>query len=126
MGPKMARRYRCSSSAKKGQRQGNRPTLLSGYGGFDISLVPHWSPLVGSWVDQGGVYAVPALRGGGEFGEAWHRAGMFEKKQNVFDDLIGAAEYLIESGVTSRNKLAILGGSNGGLLVGAALTQRPE
>lgn len=90
--------------SKKGQAQGNRPTLLTGYGGFNIPLVPHWSPLVGWWVNQGGVYAVPGLRGGGEFGEAWHRAGMFEKKQNVFDDFIAAAEYLIESGVTSRDK----------------------
>jgi prolyl oligopeptidase len=111
---------------KKGQAQGNRPTLLSGYGGFNIAMIPHWSSLIGWWVNQGGVFAVPGLRGGGEFGESWHRAGMFEKKQNSFDDFIGAAEYLIQCGVTSRAKLAILGGSNGGLLVGAAMTQRPD
>lgn len=112
--------------AKKGQAQRVRPTLLSGYGGFDIAMIARWSPIVAWWVEQGGVYAQPALRGGSEFGEAWHRAGMFQNKQNVFDDFIAAAEYLINSGITSREKLAIYGVSNGGLLVGAAMTQRPD
>ncbi len=112
--------------AKKGNEPGSRPTLLTGYGGFDLVQTPRWSPVVAWWVDQGGVFAIPALRGGGEFGEAWHRAGMFENKQNVFDDFIAAAEYLIHSGITSRERLAIYGTSNGGLLVGAALTQRPD
>ncbi len=112
--------------SKKGQPQTNRPTLLTGYGGFNLVQTPRWSPTVAWWVEQGGVYAIPALRGGGEFGEAWHRAGMFEKKQNVFDDFIAAAEYLIHSGITSRDRLAIFGTSNGGLLVGAAMTERPD
>ncbi len=112
--------------SKKGQAEGARPTLLTGYGGFDIAETPRWSPDVAWWVGQGGVFAIPALRGGSEFGEAWHRAGMFENKQNVFDDFLSAAEYLIHSGITSRDQLAIYGTSNGGLLVGAALTQRPD
>ena len=111
---------------RKGQDQRSRPTLLTGYGGFDIALTPRWSSVVAWWLEQGGVFAMPALRGGGEFGEAWHKAGMLEKKQNVFDDFIAAAEYLIRSGVTSKEKLAIFGTSNGGLLVGAAMTQRPD
>ncbi len=112
--------------SKKGQPLRNLPTLLSGYGGFDVTLLPAWSPPVADWVERGGVYAQPSLRGGGEFGEAWHRAGMFEKKQNVFDDFITAAEYLVHTGVTSPAKLAIEGVSNGGLLVGVAVTQRPD
>ncbi len=111
---------------KRGRETGSRPTLLTGYGGFDLVQTPRWSPVVAWWVEQGGVFAIPALRGGGEFGEAWHRAGMFEHKQNVFDDFIAAAEYLIHSGITSREHLAIYGTSNGGLLVGAALTERPD
>jgi prolyl oligopeptidase len=112
---------------KKGlQKNGRNPTLLTGYGGFDISEKPHFVPTLFQWFDAGGVYAVPNLRGGGEYGEAWHEAGMLAKKQNVFDDFIAAAEYLIASGYTSRDKLAIEGGSNGGLLTGAALTQRPD
>ena len=107
-------------------KDGRRPTLLHGYGGFNVSLLPSFQALAAWWIEQGGVFAVPALRGGGEFGEEWHRAGMLEKKQNVFDDFIAAGEWLIANGWTSRDRLAIRGGSNGGLLVGAALTQRPE
>lgn len=105
---------------------GQNPTYLTGYGGFNISLTPGFSSTAALWVERGGVYAVPNLRGGGEFGQEWHRAGMFEKKQNVFDDFIAAAEWLIEHKYTNPSKLAIAGGSNGGLLVGAALTQRPD
>lgn len=112
--------------ARKGQDQRNRPTLLTGYGGFNIALTPRWSAMAAWWVEQGGVFALPALRGGGEFGEAWHKAGMLERKQNVFDDFIAAAEHLIHCGITSKQNLAIFGTSNGGLLTGAAMTQRPD
>lgn len=105
---------------------GSNPTLLTGYGGFNASLTPYFSATAVLWVENGGVFAMPNLRGGGEFGEQWHRAGMLENKQNVFDDFIAAAEWLIENGYTKPSKLAIAGGSNGGLLVGAALTQRPD
>ena len=112
---------------KKGlARDGARPTWLTGYGGFDVDLTPSFDGLAIPWVERGGVYAVANLRGGGEFGEAWHHAGMMEKKQKVFDDFIAAAEWLISSRYTNPQKLAIEGGSNGGLLVGAALTQRPD
>ena len=112
---------------KKGlARDGARPTWLTGYGGFDVDITPSFDALAIPWVERGGVYAVVNLRGGGEFGEAWHRAGMMEKKQNVFDDFFVAAEWLISSRYTNPQKLAIEGGSNGGLLVGAALTQRPD
>ncbi|MBP2708321.1 S9 family peptidase [Microbispora sp. RL4-1S] len=105
---------------------GPRPTILYGYGGFGISMTPGFSATALAWVEAGGVYAVAQLRGGGEQGEQWHRAGMLGNKQNVFDDLHAAAEHLIATGVTTPDRLAISGGSNGGLLVGAALTQRPE
>ncbi len=112
---------------KKGLRlDGNNPTYLTGYGGFNLSMTPGFSSRAVVWVEQGGVYAVPNLRGGGEFGEKWHQAGMRANKQNVFDDFIGAAEWLIANGYTRPEKLAIAGGSNGGLLVGAAMTQRPD
>ncbi len=112
---------------KKGLRlDGSNPTYLYGYGGFNISLTPSFSVAMLVWLEMGGVYAVPNLRGGGEYGEEWHQGGMHEKKQNVFDDFIAAAEYLIAQGYTAPSKLAIAGGSNGGLLVGAAITQRPE
>ena len=112
---------------KKGIRlDGNNPTYLTGYGGFTISLTPSFSSRAVAWVENGGVFAVPNLRGGGEFGERWHKAGMRENKQNVFDDFIAAAEWLIAAGYTRPEKLAIAGGSNGGLLVGAAMTQHPE
>ncbi len=105
---------------------GNNPTVLYGYGGFNVSLVPGFRSSFAVWIERGGVLAVPNLRGGGEFGEEWHRAGMLENKQNVFDDFIAAAEWLIENKYTQPSRLAIQGGSNGGLLVGAAMTQRPE
>ncbi|PYO71402.1 MAG: S9 family peptidase, partial [Gemmatimonadetes bacterium] len=105
---------------------GTNPTLLYGYGGFNISLTPSFSVGTLVWLEMGGVYAQPNLRGGGEYGEEWHQAGMLDRKQNVFDDFIAAAEYLVAQRYTSSQKLAIAGGSNGGLLVGAALTQRPE
>lgn len=105
---------------------GPRPTILYGYGGFDISLTPAYSPNVLTWVSAGGVYVVANLRGGNEEGEEWHRAGMLDSKQNVFDDFHAAAEALIRQGWTTPEQLAISGGSNGGLLVGAALTQRPD
>ena len=112
---------------KKGlELAGQNPTLLYAYGGFDISLTPDFSVTNLVWLESGGVYAVPNLRGGGEYGRAWHEAGMQEKKQNVFDDFIAAAEWLMANKYTSREKLAIRGGSNGGLLVGAVMTQRPE
>ena len=112
---------------KKGlQRNGNNPTLLTGYGGFNVSLTPTFSRTAYLWMEHGGVFAVANLRGGAEFGEDWHRAGMLEKKQNVFDDMIAAAEHLIAAKYTDKNHLAIQGGSNGGLLMGAMITQRPE
>jgi prolyl oligopeptidase len=114
-------------SHKKGLKLGaSTPCLLYGYGGFNNSLTPGFSPTVLSWMEMGGLYALPNLRGGGEYGEDWHQAGTKLKKQNVFDDFIAAAEWLISNGHTSTPKLAISGGSNGGLLVGACMTQRPE
>ena len=112
---------------KKGLKlDGSNPVLLTGYGGFDVSETPYYWPLALLWVEHGGIYADANLRGGGEFGEAWHHAGMFEKKQTVFDDFFAAAEYLISQKYTATSKLAVLGKSNGGLLMGASITQRPE
>jgi len=108
------------------RRDGTSATLLYGYGGFDISLTPSYSPAVAAWLEQGGVYAVANLRGGGEYGAQWHEAGTKTRKQNVFDDFIAAAEWLIAEKVTQPSKLAIQGRSNGGLLVGAVMAQRPE
>lgn len=114
-------------SYKKGMKlDGTNPTILYGYGGFNISLTPNFSVANAVWMEQGGIYAVPNLRGGGEYGKAWHDAGTQMKKQNVFDDFIAAAEYLIAENYTSSDYLAIRGGSNGGLLVGATMTQRPD
>ncbi len=108
------------------RQEGPRPTLLTGYGGFNVSRTPAFTPMALAWIEQGGVWALANLRGGGEYGEAWHRAGMLDRKQNVFDDFIAAAGWLISQGLTTPAQLAIAGGSNGGLLVGAAMTQRPE
>lgn len=114
-------------SYKKGIRlNGNNPVLLYGYGGFNIAVTPSFSVSNLYFMEQGGIYAVVSLRGGSEYGEAWHKGGMMEKKQNVFNDFIGAAEYLIKAKYTNPGKIAIRGGSNGGLLVGACMTQRPE
>jgi prolyl oligopeptidase len=107
-------------------RDGSTPFLLTGYGGFNISETPSFRSGLYAWLEAGGGYALPNLRGGGEYGEEWHRAGMLGSKQNVFDDFIAAAEYLIANDYTRAERLAIRGGSNGGLLVGAALTQRPD
>jgi prolyl oligopeptidase len=105
---------------------GKNPTILYGYGGFNISITPSFSIANAVWMEEGGIYAVPNIRGGGEYGKKWHKAGTLMNKQNVFDDFIAAAEYLIENKYTSSDYLALRGGSNGGLLVGAVMTQRPE
>ncbi len=112
---------------KKGlKKDGRNPTLVTAYGGFNVSLTPTFSRTAYLWMEHGGVYAVANLRGGAEFGEDWHRAGMLDKKQNVFDDMIAAAEHLIAEKYTDKNHLAVQGGSNGGLLMGAMITQRPD
>jgi prolyl oligopeptidase len=105
---------------------GSAPLFLTGYGGFNVGMTPYWISALPLWVESGGVFAVAVLRGGNEFGERWHRDGMLERKQNVFDDFIAAGDWLVREGYTSRERLAIGGGSNGGLLVGAVLTQRPD
>jgi prolyl oligopeptidase len=107
-------------------KDGRRPVLLTGYGGFNINLTPAFDPSNFVLIDKGGIYAVANLRGGGEYGEAWHEAGMFERKQNVFDDFIAAAEWFAGSGYSNPQKIAIEGGSNGGLLTGAVMVQRPD
>ena len=108
------------------RRDGNNPVMLYGYGGFDISLTPSFSPATVAWLEMGGVYAVANLRGGGEYGKQWHLAGTRERKQNVFDDFIAAAEHLVAQRWTQPSRIVVRGGSNGGLLVGAVLTQRPD
>ncbi|MGE5082602.1 MAG: prolyl oligopeptidase family serine peptidase [Acidobacteriota bacterium] len=108
------------------QKNGKNPTLLTGYGGFNVSLTPSFSRTAYLWMEHGGIYAVANLRGGAEFGEDWHRAGMLDKKQNVFDDMIAAAQHLISEKYTDKHHLAIQGGSNGGLLMGTMITQRPD
>ena len=107
-------------------RDGQNPTYLYGYGGFDVPVMPAYSPSMAAWLEMGGIYAVANVRGGAEYGQAWYDAGRLANKQNVFDDFIAAAEYLVAARYTSTPKLAIAGGSNGGLLVGACLTQRPD
>ena len=114
-------------AGKKGLKQdGSERLLMTGYGGFNLSELPVWDPMFAWWMEQGGWFALPGLRGGGEYGQQWHHAGMFEKKQNVFDDFYSAAEYLIANKYTSPQHFAIYGRSNGGLLMGAAMTQRPD
>lgn len=113
--------------SRKGiKMDGGNSVMLYGYGGFNIPLTPHFSVGILSWLEMGGVYAAVNLRGGGEFGQEWHEAGTKERKQNVFDDFIAAAEWLIANKVTSPERLAINGASNGGLLIGAVTNQRPE
>jgi len=114
-------------TARKGlARDGNNPVMLYGYGGFSVSLLPTYRQDVPAWLERGGIWVTASVRGGAEYGEAWHQAGMLEKKQNVFDDFIAVAEHLVREKYTSPSRLGIWGGSNGGLLVGAAMEQRPE
>jgi len=111
---------------EKNGATGPRPTVLYGYGGFNVNVTPGFSSRALAFVEAGGVWVTAVLRGGGEYGESWHRAGMLEKKQNVFDDCIACAEALVLDGTTTSEKLAVMGGSNGGLLVAAVVTQRPS
>jgi prolyl oligopeptidase len=112
---------------KKGLKlDGTAPAYMTAYGGFNVAMTPQFSPRAVTWAENGGVFAVPNLRGGGEFGEAWHNAGRLQHKQNVFDDMIAAAEWLVASKYTSPEKLSATGRSNGGLLMGAMMTQRPD
>jgi prolyl oligopeptidase len=114
-------------AGKKGLKQdGTERLLMTGYGGFEVSELPEWKPVYAEWMEQGGWFALPNLRGGNEYGESWHQQAMFEKKQNVFDDWFAAAEYLIANKYTSAAHFAIMGRSNGGLLMGASITQRPD
>jgi prolyl oligopeptidase len=114
-------------TAKKGlPRDGNNPVMIYGYGGFSVSLLPTYRQDVPAWLERGGVWVTANLRGGAEYGEAWHQAGTLEKKQNVFDDFIAVAEHLVREKYTSPARLGIWGGSNGGLLVGAVMEQRPD
>ena len=114
-------------AGKKGLKQdGTERLLMTGYGGFDVGITPEWRPAWAWWIQEGGWFALPNLRGGNEYGEHWHEQAMFEKKQNVFDDFYAAADYLIANQYTSPEHFAILGRSNGGLLMGAAITQRPD
>ena len=114
------------TSRKSLPRDGSNPTMLYGYGGFSISVTPTYRADVPAWLEKGGVWVTVSMRGGGEYGEAWHKAGMLEKKQNVFDDFIAVAEYLVTEKITSPAKLGMMGGSNGGLLVGVVMNQRPD
>ena len=113
-------------AARDTPRDGTAPALLTAYGGYNISLVPSFSTETILWLERGGVYVIANIRGGGEYGQEWHQAGRLGTKQNCFDDFIACADHLVESGITSRDRLAIEGGSNGGLLMGAVITQRPD
>ena len=113
-------------SYKKEYNNGKNPTILYGYGGFNISVTPSFSVVNAIWMENGGIYAVPNLRGGGEYGKKWHDAGTKQQKKNVFEDFIAAGEYLQKNGYTSPKFMALSGRSNGGLLVGATMTMRPD
>lgn len=116
----------CSLHIRNLKFDGQNPVILDGYGGFNISRTPSFNPAILRWLEKGGIYAVANLRGSNEYGEAWHKAEMLANKQNIFDDFIAAGEWLIENKYTSKQKLSIIGGSNGGLLVAACMVQRPD